>query len=161
MDGSKPAPQHLWLQKIVGNWTYVSEAVMGPGKPKEKFTGTEQIRAVGALWILCEGKGVMPGGGDATMFLTLGYDPQKGHFVGSWIGSMMANMWVYEGRLDTASNTLTLDTEGPSMTQEGKLTKYRETIVVKSDDERTFSSSMLGDDGAWNTFMTATYKRVK
>ena len=94
MDGSKPTPQHLWLQRVVGDWTYESEAEMSPGK------------------------------------------------------------------LDTATDTLTLDTEGPSMTQKGKLTKYRETIVVKSDDKRTFSSSMLGDDGQWMTFITATYKRV-
>jgi hypothetical protein len=161
MEGSKPTLEHFWLQKIVGDWTYESEVDMSPGKPKEKFTGTEQIRGVGALWILCEGKGIMPGGGDATMFLTIGYDPAKGHFVGSWIGSMMANMWVYKGELNAARNTLTLDTEGPSMTQEGKLTKYRETIVVKSENERTFSSSMLADDGSWVTFMTATYKRVK
>jgi surface antigen len=161
MEAAKPTPEHLWLQKIVGDWTFESAVDMGPDNPAIKTTGTEQVRGVGSLFILCEGKSVMPGGGGGTMFLTLGFDPQKGHFVGTWIGSMMSNMWVYEGKLDAATDTLTLDTEGPSMKDEGKLDRYRETIVVKSDSERTFSSSVRAADGTWKTFMTSTYRRVK
>jgi hypothetical protein len=39
----------------------------------------------------------MPGGGAATMFLTLGYDPQRERYVGTWIGSMMTHLWGVRG----------------------------------------------------------------
>ena len=42
----------------------------------------------------------MPDGGPATMIMTLGYDPAKKRFVGTFIGSMMTNLWVYEGELE-------------------------------------------------------------
>ncbi|MGH8803800.1 MAG: DUF1579 domain-containing protein, partial [Polaromonas sp.] len=93
--------------------------------------------------------------------MTLGYDPQKKAFIGSWVGSMMTHMWVYHGALDEAKKVLTLDSEGPSFTGDGKLAKYRDTITIKSKDERVLTSHVLQDDGSWKGFMTATYRRVK
>ena len=157
---TQPQKQHQWLQKVVGNWTYEHEASMGPDKPAEKVSGTETVRPLGELWILGEGRGQMPGGGEAQMLLTLGYDPQKKKFVGTWIGSMMANLWVYEGALDEAGNVLTLDAEGPSFTAEGKTARYQDIIAFKSDNHRTLTSRTLGEDGKWTEFMTANYRRV-
>lgn len=158
---AEPQKEHQWLQKLVGEWTSEAEATMGPDKPPEKFTGTESVRSLGGLWILAEGRGEMPGGGAATTLLTLGYDPQKKRFVGTFIGSMMTHLWVYDGALDADGKALTLDTEGPSMAAEGKMVKYQDVIEFKSDDHRTLTSRMLGDDGEWHTFMTANYRRVK
>jgi hypothetical protein len=42
-----------------------------------------------------------------------------------------------------------------------KIARYRYVIEQKSDDHRTLPSSVLGDDGAWHQFMTATYRRKK
>ena len=81
--------EHQWLQTLVGEWTYVSECSMAPGKAPEKFSGAENVRSLGDLWILCESTGQMPGGGTATMVMTLGYDPGKKRYVGTWVGSMM------------------------------------------------------------------------
>lgn len=161
MMNAKPEKEHLWLQKLVGEWTSEAEAVMEPGKPPVKCKGTETVRSIGGLWTVGEGTGEMPGGGMANMILTLGYDPAKKRFVGTWIGSMMTTMWVYSGALDASGKTLTLDTEGPNMAAEGKTAKYREAIEFKNDDHRVFTSSMQGDDGAWQTFMTANYRRKK
>jgi hypothetical protein len=158
---AEPQKEHHWLEKLVGEWTYEGEAAMEPGKPKETFTGTETVRSIGGLWFVAEGHGKMPGGEDATTILTLGYNPQKEKYVGTWIGSMMTHMWVYEGQLDAAERALALDTEGPSMTEEGKLAKYRETIEFKSDDHRVFTSRVQGEDGAWQQLMSANYKRKK
>jgi hypothetical protein len=157
----EPQKEHQWLQKLVGEWAYESEAVTQPGKPPEKFTGTESVRSLGGVWVLCEGRGEMPGGGMGTTLMTLGYDPQRKRFVGTFIGSMMTNLWVYEGKLDGESKVLTLDSEGPSFTAEGKIAKYKDVMEVKSDDHRVFSSSFLGDDGKWHGFMTAHYRRTK
>lgn len=158
---AEPQKEHDWLQKLVGEWTSESECIMAPDQPPEKFTGTDSVRSLGGLWILGEGHGDMPDGDTATMMLTLGYDPQKQRFVGTWIGSMMTNLWVYSGELDAAGNVLTLDTEGPDMSTEGKMAKYKDVIEIKSDDHRVLTSHMLGDDGKWNQFVTVNYYRKK
>jgi Protein of unknown function (DUF1579) len=156
-----PQKEHEWLQKMVGEWTSEGECTMGPDKPTEKFKGTESVRSLGGLWVVAEGHGEMPGGGPATTILTLGFDPQKQRYVGTFIGSMMTFLWVYEGSLDAAGRALALEVEGPSMAGEGKMAKYKDVIEFLSDDHRTLTSHILGDDGKWTTFMTAHYRRKK
>ena len=158
----EPQKEHQWLQKLVGEWTYETAASMAPGKPPEKATGSESVRKLGELWVLCEGRGEMPGGFKATTLMTLGYDPQKKRFVGSWVGSMMTWLWIYDESLDATGKVLTLESEGPDMSGvEGKLGKYRDVIEWKSDDHRVLTAKVLGDNGEWNTFMTSQYRRRK
>ena len=154
-----PQKEHQWLHKLLGEWTSEVEATMEPGKPPERFEGSESVRSVGGLWILAEGRGDMPGVGHATTLMTLGYDPRQGRYVGSWIGSMMTHLWVYDGALDAAGKVLTLSAEGPDMADQAKTAKYRDVIELKSDDHRVLTSHVLGDDGAWHQFMTAHYRR--
>ena len=158
---AEPRQEHRWLQTLVGEWTYEVEATMGPGQPPEKSKGTESVRSLGGLWILAEGQGELPGGGAATTMMTLGYDPQKQRYVGTWIGSMMTYLWVYDGELDPAGRVLTLNAEGPDMATEGKMAKYQDVVELVSDDHRVLRSRMLGDDGQWHQFMTANYRRTK
>lgn len=156
----EPQAEHQWLQKLVGKWTYETEVMMGPDQPSEKATGTESVRSLGELWILAEGQGEMPGcGATATTMMTLGYNPQKQRYVGTWIGSMMTYLWVYDGELDTGQRMLTLNSEGPAMTGEGKTAKYRDVIEFQSNDHRVMTSQVLGDDGQWHKFMTVNYLR--
>jgi hypothetical protein len=103
----------------------------------------------------------MPDGGPSTTIITLGYDPKKKRFVGTFVASMMADLWVYEGVLDRSEAVLTLDAEGPSMTGDGKMAKYQDIVEVKSDDHRVLRSQVLGDDGKWTPIMWATYRRKK
>lgn len=153
--------EHQWLQKMVGEWTYESACPGEPGKEPMKFTGTERVRSMGGLWVVAEGQGAMPDGEMGYMMLTVGYDPKKQKYVGTWVGSMMTNMWVYEGSLDATGNVLTLDTDGPSFTDATKTTKYQDVITLKGDNERTLTSRAMGDDGKWQQFMVATYRRTK
>lgn len=157
----EPQIEHQWLHKLVGEWTYEGECNMGPDQPPARSTGSERVRSLGGLWVLCEGQGEMPGCGPASMLMTLGYDPQEKRFVGTWIGSMMAHLWIYDGSLDAAGRALTLNAEGPSMAGDGKLAKYKDVIEIKSDDRRVLTSYMQGDDGKWGHFMTANYQRTK
>lgn len=122
--------------------------------------GTESVRSIGT-WVIGEGKGQMPDGSPATMVLTLGYDPNKKRFIGTWIGSMMTYLWVYDGELDASEKILTLSADGPHMSDPNKTMKYRDVFEFKSDDHRVLTSHMLGDDGKWTQFMTAHYRRVK
>ena len=156
---TEPQKEHQWLQKFLGEWTSEAEATMEPGKPPELFKGTESVRSLGSLWIVAEGQGEMPGAGTVVTILTLGFDPQKKRYTGTWIGSMMSHLWVYDGGLDAAERVLTLDTDGPGMTDQSKMDRYRDVIEFKSDDHRVLTSHHLGDDGTWRQFMTAHYRR--
>src|SRR5687767_7708030 len=99
---TKPQKEHEWLQQLVGEWTCEGEAAMGPDQPRAKWTATETVRSVGGLWILCEGKGEMPGGGASHTVFTIGFDPQQARFRATFVASMMGHLWVYEGDLDAA-----------------------------------------------------------
>lgn len=155
----KPQEEHRWLQKLVGEWTYETEVVMGPDQPAEKATGTESVRSLGEFWIMAEGQGEMPGCGFATTMITLGYDLQKQQYVGTWIASIMDYLWLYEGELDAAKQVLNLNSEGPDMIVEGKTAQYRDVIEFKSEDYRTMASYVLGNNGQWQQFMTTHYRR--
>lgn len=155
-----PEPQHHWLRQLVGDWTFDAECVMGPDQPASKLSGIESIRSLGDLWIIAEGKGEMPGGGLMESRMTLGFDPAKNKFVGTWIGSVMANLFVYEGELDPARKVLPLYTTGPSFADPTKLATYQDVIQIESASRRLLWSQTQGDDGAWTRFMTSTYSRV-
>jgi hypothetical protein len=156
----EPRKEHEWLQRLVGEWSYEAEASMGPGQPPSKARGSERVRSVGGVWIVAEGEGEMPGGAPATTVMTLGYDPQRERFVGTWIGSMMTHLWVYDGALDAAGEVLTLDNEGPSMTGDGTLAEYQDVVEVVSDDHRVLRSRVLAEGGQWREFMMAHYRRT-
>ena len=156
---TEPEKGHHWLQKLVGEWTYEGEATMEPGKPAAKFNGTESVQPLGGLWIQANGKSEMPDCGTALMVMTLGFNPQTQRYVGTWIGSMMTHLWLYDGELDAAEKKLTLNSEGPAMGTPDKMAKFRDVIEIVSDDHRTLSSHTLGDDGEWHSFMRADYRR--
>jgi hypothetical protein len=158
---SKPAKEHEWLQKLVGNWTSEMECVMGPDQPPMKSKGSESVRSIGGLWTMGEGTGEMPDGNKMTSIMTLGYDPARQRFVGTFIASMMTHMWKYEGTLDASGKVLTLDTEGPGMSGDGKMTKYKDIVTFVDDDHRILTSRIQGEDGQWTEFMTAHYRRTK
>lgn len=155
-----PTKEHQWLKRLLGEWTYQSECAGAPGGSPQKFTGREVVRSIGDLWIQGESRGQMPGGGDAVMVITIGFDPARGRFVGSWIGSMMGHMWVYEGWTE-GNDTLVLEATGPRFDDPSKTTKYRDITEFKGPDERAFRAMMLQEDGSWNQMMSASYRRAK
>ena len=158
---AEPTKDHRWLLRMVGEWTFEGECMMGPDQPAMKSGGRASIRSLGDLWLLNDGAGEMPGGGDMRSIMTLGYDPAKGKFVGTFIASMMTHLWLYEGSLDPAGKVLTLDAEGPSMMGDGGMAKYQDIVTLENDDHWILSSQMLGPDGQWHKFMTAHYRRQK
>jgi hypothetical protein len=149
--------EHRWLEKLAGQWSFETEWEE-PGKPRQKITGTETVRSIGGLWTIAEGTGEMPGGGTGLTVMTLGFDPQKGHFVGTFIGSMMTNLWVYKGTL--SNNVLTLEATGPDMESAEQTRPYRDVIEIKSDYERLFTSYVEGDDGEWQLLAESVYRRT-
>lgn len=154
---AEPLKQHQWLDRFIGEWTWESECSMGADQASTKTLGTEVVRSLGGLWIIAEGVGGADGSSGKTI-MTLGFDPQRDRFVGTFIVSMMTHLWPYSGSLDTAQKVLTLDSEGPNFS-ESAMAKYQDIIEFVSDDHRILSSQILMDDGNWNHFMTAHYWR--
>jgi hypothetical protein len=158
---AKPQKEHEWLHKLVGQWTMEGEMDMGPDQPSTKHQGTETVRSLGGLWTIGEGQGEMPGGGTSNSIMSLGYDPAKKRFVGSFIASVMTFFWIYDGALDAAGKVLTLDADGPDFTGGTNLVKYQDIIEFVNDDHRILRSQMQGPEGKWNQFMTVHYHRKK
>lgn len=153
MEMAKPQAEHGFLEKLVGTWE-VTAKEMGEGE-----VWTEVVRSLHGLWFIAEGSGRMPGGGDATTVMTLGYDPDRSRYVGTWIGSMMNHLWVYEGEVSADGTTLSLYASGPDFENPGKTGEYREQIVIQDEDHRIFNSSARQPDGHWKQFMEVHYSR--
>src|SRR5688500_11853017 len=99
--------EHDWLKQFVGEWDCQGEAP-GPDGKTMKWEVRETGRMIGDAWLALEGVGNMPDSGDLSRtIMTLGYDPAKGKFVGTFIGSMMTHLWVYSGALDADRRVLT------------------------------------------------------
>lgn len=154
-----PQDEHGWLGRLVGEWVWESTCVMGPDAPPQVSTGTDSGRALGGMWVLFEMRGEMDGGKWQSM-LTLGYDTTKKAFVGTFVGSMMSELWVYEGAVDAGGKVLTLDCEGPRFDGKGR-TKYQDIMEWVTDDHFIFRSRMLAEDGQWVEFMKGDHKRVR
>jgi len=203
-------PHHQWLKRLVGEWSVVSQASMGPGQPPMKSRGRETVRMVGDLWLVAEmvaewpcpptPESPTPGSPDprdqanaspapgnppppvamTTMraIMTIGYDPGRARYVGSWIGSPTPTMFVYEGELQAApaggaSHVVPLNTTGPSFIDPSRTAKYQDIIEFYpapgtdpgdpspcTGDRRVLRSQTQGDDGAWHPFMRAEYTRL-
>jgi Protein of unknown function (DUF1579) len=157
---TEPQKQHQWLDQLIGEWMSEVECSGGSDQPPSKTQGSEVVRSLGGLWIIADGVGEMPDGGTGKTIMTLGFDPQRDRFVGTFIGSMMTHLWIYNGSLDATEKVLTLDTEGPNFSQSG-MTKYKDIIEFVSEDHRIMTSQILGEDGNWTQFMTAHYRRQR
>jgi hypothetical protein len=131
-----------------------------PGQPQQTWTIEESVRPIGDVWVQAESRGAMPDGSPSVMLITLGYDPDKQRFTGTFVGSMMTYLWIYDGELDDAGRVLTLNAEGPSMAGDGALAKYQDIVEMVGENERILRSRILLPDGKWQEFMSTRYRRV-
>lgn len=155
-----PDKEHEFLTKFVGEWVTEAEGSPGPGQPPMKCKGTMSARMLGKFWMVAESK-MDAFGAPMQAVQTIGYDPRKKKYIGTWVDSMMNHMWRYEGTVDAAGTTLTVEAEGPNFVAQGKATKFRDAYEFKSPDHIVATSSMLGEDGKWTTFMSGHMRRKK
>ena len=151
--------EHEWLSKLVGEWTWEMTAEVEPGQGPVTFRGTEHVRSLGGAWVLLEGAGPMGDSPHASV-MTLGYDPARGKYVGTFVGSSMTYLWTYEGALDETGTKLVLDCEGPSFENVGQMARYQDTVELMGDDRRALSSVFLAGDGTWKPVMRMDYRRA-
>lgn len=158
--GTKPIKEHEWLQNLVGEWRVENEMLMEPDAPAVKSEGTAHVTSLDGLWAFSESKEVMPNGGAMTSYFALGYDVTFKEYRGCVIMSASSHLWKYAGSLSDDGKTLTLDCEGPSMTDDGTA-MYREVIQIIDADHRTQTSYAQNDQGEWQYFAKASYTRSK
>jgi hypothetical protein len=156
----KPQKEHEWLQQLVGEWTWESDLPTEPEKEGQNHRGTEVVRSLGGIWIVGEGRGNAPDGTPSTTIMTLGFSPEKNKYVGTFVASVMTDLWIYEGFVDRNANALVLDTEGPSFADMSKRAKYKDTIRIIDKDNRVLTSEYQDESGQWQEFMRARYRRV-
>lgn len=153
-----PEPEHALLKKFVGEWVTESECTPGPDLPKTKSHGTIKARMLGDLWMVAE-HDMTSMDMKINAIVTLGYDPQKKAYVGTWVDSMFNHLWHYRGTAE--GNTLSLDAEGPSMAEPGKTAMYRDSYEFISDNEIRVTSQIEMEKDKWITFMTGVARRKK
>lgn len=147
------SPEHRWLHQLLGQWTWASEAVPGQDHGHH-HRGTEEGRPVGDIWV------ELAGAGDYGISrMTIGFEPVRGRFWGTWVGGMMNHLWVYDGALQEDGKTLVLEATGPAFDGNG-MALYRDVVQVIGPEERTLQAFVQGADGAWTHFMTTHYRRV-
>ncbi|MEO0530894.1 MAG: DUF1579 domain-containing protein [Planctomycetota bacterium] len=152
-----PVAEHELLQRFVGTWDSVGECSTGPDSEPMINRATMTSRSVGGRWVVNE-MDVDAGGMPVTGLQTLGYDPAKQKYVGTWVDSMQNHLWVYEGDYDPATKTLVLHTMGPNMMGDGELIPFRDSYEFVSDDE-IISRSEAKTDGEWVEFMKSRLTR--
>lgn len=157
---AEPARGDAWLAQLVGKWDIEFKIYMEPDQPPAASAGTDTVRALGGNWIIAETETTMMGGPYQGV-MSLGYDSAQAMYHGTWIDSFGGHMWIYEGTLNDAGDTLTLRTEGPSLEVPGETAQYKEVIRITGDDSRTFNSYYESGDGSWVRIVTIEYERRK
>lgn len=132
----------------------------GTGAAPLKGEGTMTGRTLGGFWVINEIKVSMMGT-TVTGMQTIGFDPAKKKYVGTWVDSMSNHMWNYEGTIDKTGKKLILEAEGPNVMAKGKRSKFRDTYEFQSADKILATSLIQMEDGKWVAFMTATMRRKK
>lgn len=154
----QPQEQHQWLERFAGEWVTQSEGSMGPDQPPMQCEGTMSSRMLGGFWVVNEMQGDVMGA-PMTGLQTIGYDPEKKKYVGTWVDSMTNLLWQYEGTVDESGKKLSLLAEGPNMMAAGKTTQFEDAYEFKTPDHILVTSSILGEDGKWIVFMKGDMKR--
>jgi hypothetical protein len=158
--GTRPVPEHQWLQHLVGEWHVESEMSMGPGQPPQKSQGKANVKDFGGLWAIVEGKTTMPGGTPMEYCSALGYDVSFKEYRGCRIASVSSHLWKLVGELSADGRVMTLNCVGPSMTKDGETANYRDVIEIIDENHRTLTSYGQDDNGEWQEFVKSHYTRV-
>jgi hypothetical protein len=152
-----PAKEQQWLNQLAGDWACDIELYFQPYKPL-RCKGTRSARMVGPFWLVEDGKTNIAGTPFASV-LTVGFDPQKKKFVGTWIENTSSFMRKYEGSLDPSGKSMTLECEVPAPHVPGKLAKFKEVFDFKSNDHVIVTTTWQPEEGKWSTLAVVNCRR--
>lgn len=156
---AKPQSEHQWLDQLVGEWNFEHRCKMPDGS-ESASPGRMTCRSLGGMWLIAESNGDAEGAGSWSSVMTVGFDIAKSQYVGTYIGSMMSNIWPYHGVLDESGKRLALYSEGPKFDGTG-IGHYRDTIEIIDTDTWMFISEKQENDESWTQFMTGKHVRMR
>ena len=154
---AKPGPEHQWLEQLLGEWEFDHECKMPDGSTSTA-QGEMHCRSLGGMWVICEGRGISAEEEPWASIMTLGFDTAAGHYVGTFIGTMMSNIWPYEGCLDDPKKKFLLSSRGPNFDGSGTA-NYRDTIQILDADTWVMTSELQSENGEWTQFMSGKHTR--
>lgn len=154
---AKPQSEHKWLEQLVGEWNFET-VCQTPDGNSSTTAGRMICRSLGGMWVICESTAESPEGGQYLTVMTVGFDIARNRYVGTFIGSMMANIWPYEGVMDPGGKRLPLNSEGPSFDGNGNC-QYRDIIEILDADSWLFTSELQDQEGNWVRFMNGRHTR--
>ena len=105
----QPTDEHKVLKQEVGTWKAKMKIWM-PGSDQPLLAeGLEVNEMFGSFWVISKFEADMMGQAFKGR-ATLGYDPVKKKYVGTWFDNMNAHMTFMEGTYDEATKTMTFAT---------------------------------------------------
>jgi hypothetical protein len=131
----QPVREHEMLKEHVGTWRVECTYFMDPSQPPMQVTATETIEMLGPFWTRSLFRADL-GGFMIEGSATVGYDPEKGKWVSTWIDNGMPHLFYFEGDLDEEAGALEMTGKGPSPI-DGNPTTYRTVETVVGPNERT------------------------
>ena len=146
------------LKQDVGTWDCEMKMWMsGPDSDPMVVKGTEKLEMFGGIWQMSEFKADM-GGVTFEGRGTVGYDPVKKKYIGTWIDSMNPYMSYMEGTYDESEKSMTMMMKGTGPDGKPMVGKN----VSENKDEKTrvftmFNKTPGGDE--WVKSMQITYKK--
>jgi|SRR5579859_1170686 len=156
----KPGKHHEALKYFEGTWDVTATFLAEPGKPMAESKGSEKAEMIlGGFWLATEYKGEMMG----TPFAgrgTMGYDPHKKKYVGTWIDSLASGLYVSEGTADENGKVFTMIAQG-YCDSAGKSITMKQVYEIKDPDTWTLSFLTPNPDGKEVPTGTIEYKRRK
>jgi hypothetical protein len=156
----KPSKEHGFLKEGAGTWDYVMKFKMGPDAPEQEIKGIETVQMLGEFWVIFDIKTDNMMGMAWHGHGTLGYDPDKKKYVGTFIDSLSPDRMLGEGTVDAAGKVLTMIWEGKDH-ETGKAGKLREVSERKDKDNGTMTMYRTGADGKEVVHFTINYTRKK
>ena len=155
-----PSEEHEWLEQFAGEWVSASKSVPFGDQPATEHKGTMSSEMLGGFWIVNRHEGDA-GGFEFKALQTIGYSASEKKYIGTWVDSMLDQLWRYEGTVDESGKKLVLTAKGPDFFGGGKETEYRDSYEFRSADLIITTSEIKGPDGKWVTFMTGEMKRAE
>lgn len=155
---AQPSAEHEFLSALTGQWTMEHRCSTGADQPPSVTHGRMTARSLGGLWVLIDCEGESPEGGSWTSQFTLGYDPVKKCYLGTFVASMMTHLWIYEGQRDEAGR-LVMNVEGPRFDGKGTAL-YQDVFHIVDKDNWVLLSLLRNDDGSWTQFMEGHHQRM-
>ena len=155
----QPTAEHRKLMEHCGVWNVACTFYMDPSQPPMQVSACEKVEMFGPFWTSSVFEAEMFGA-PFKGHCTVGYDPQSGRYVSTWIDTMSPTFFHFTGGFDASGKVLEMKGRAYDCMLKQE-TDYRTREEHVSPDERVFEMFMKLPDGKEVKMFTHRYKRAK